>query len=398
MTVQPSTARWSAARRSRAGRLAWGIWAVSVGLVVAAAVIGPAAFLEPDPDFFGNALMAAVGLAFATVGAFLASRRPDNPIGWLFAAWGLVMNVMVFATSYTVPGGSGLLPGTEWVAWAVASIWHPAFALLTFILLLFPHGRLPSPRWRAFAYLAVVAYSALAVASTFSPYTVDFYFPGLSPPLRLPGGEAATVVFESLLGAQLLLVATAAVALVLRLRRSRGRERQQIKWFVYAVAVAVTVFIGGIVVLGAGYFFPIFAVIPVAAGYTILRHRLYDIDRVISRTVGYALLTALLAGVYAATVLPLAQVLPHSTNLTVAISTLIAAAAFQPARRRIQDGVDRRFNRRRYDAVRTIDDFGARLRDEVDLDSLGSELVDVIARTMEPAGVSLWLRTPEARR
>jgi hypothetical protein len=136
----------------------------------------------------------------------------------------------------------------------------------------------------------------------------------------------------------------------------------------------------------------------VAAGYTILRHRLYDIDRVISRTVAYALLTALLAGVYAAAVLPLAQVLPRSTDLTVAISTLVAAAAFQPARRRIQDGVDRRFNRRRYDAVRTIDDFGTRLRDEVDLDNLGSNLVAVVARTMEPAGVSLWLRTPQARR
>ena len=398
MTVTPNTTRVGAARRSSmAGRPAWGVWALSIGLIVAAAVVDPMAF-KPDPDVFGNVLVAAVGLAFATVGAFLASRRPGNPIGWLFAAWGLIMNLMVFATSYTAPGDSGLLPGAEWVAWAVASIWHPAFALLTFMLLLFPHGRLPSQRWRAFAHLTVVAYSVLAAASALSPHTVDFYFPGLSSPLRLPGREAAAMVFDWLLGAQLLLVAIAMVALVLRLRRSRGREREQIKWFVYAVAVAVTVFIGGIAVLGAGYLFPVFAMIPVAAGYTILRHRLYDIDRVISRTVAYALLTALLAGVYAAAVLPLAQVLPRSTDLTVAISTLVAAAAFQPARRRIQDGVDRRFNRRRYDAVRTIDDFGTRLRDEVDLDNLGSNLVAVVARTMEPARVSLWLRTPQARR
>jgi hypothetical protein len=186
--------------------------------------------------------------------------------------------------------------------------------------------------------------------------------------LRLPASEAAAEVFNSLLGAQLLLVATAMVAMVLKLHRSRGRERQQLKWFVYAVVVAVTAFIGGIVVLGAGHLFPVFALIPATAGYAILRHRLYDIDRVISRTVTYALLTALVA------------------------------AVFQPARRRIQKAVNRRFNRRGYDADRTIDAFSTRLRDQLDLDALESALVVVVSNAMEPAALSLWLRTPEGRR
>jgi hypothetical protein len=368
---------------------------MSVALAVAAAVIASAAFAAP---VFGGASIGAVGLVFATVGAVLGSRRPGNPVGWLFAAWGLVMNLSAFGTAYALPGDSGLLPGAEWVAWAVAVIWHPAFALLTFILLLFPHGWLPSPRWRPFAYLTVASYAVLAVAAAFNPYTVELYFPGISRPLRLPASEAAAEVFNSLLGAQLLLVATAMVAMVLKLHRSRGRERQQLKWFVYAVVVAVTAFIGGIVVLGAGHLFPVFALIPATAGYAILRHRLYDIDRVISRTVTYALLTALLAGVYSGAVLLFAQVLPGSSDLTVAISTLLVAAVFQPARRRIQKAVNRRFNRRGYDADRTIDAFSTRLRDQLDLDALESALVVVVSNAMEPAALSLWLRTPEGRR
>jgi hypothetical protein len=396
MTVQRSAARERVALPSpRAGRVAWGIWGMSVALAVAAAVIASAAFAAP---VFGGASIAAVGLVFATVGAVLGSRRPGNPVGWLFAAWGLVMNLSAFGTAYALPGDSGLLPGAEWVAWAVAVIWHPAFALLTFILLLFPHGWLPSPRWRPFAYLTVASYAVLAVAAAFNPYTVELYFPGISRPSRLPASEAAAEVFNALLGAQLLLVATAMVAMVLKLHRSRGRERQQLKWFVYAVVVAVTAFIGGIVVLGAGHLFPVFALIPVTAGYAIMRHHLYDIDRVISRTVTYALLTALLAGVYSGAVLLFAQVLPGSSDLAVAISTLLVAAVFQPARRRIQKAVNRRFNRQGYDAERTIDAFSTRLRDQLDLDALESALVVVVSKTMEPAALSLWLRTPEGRR
>jgi hypothetical protein len=379
-----------------AGRLAWGLWGVSTGLVVAGAVIAPAVFFGvgsgENAGDFGGIVIAAVGLAFTTVGAFLGSRRPDNTIGWLVAAWGLVMSFIVFAASYISPATTGLRPGAEWVAWGVASIWHPAFALLVFMLLLFPHGRLPSPRWRPFAYVAVFVYTLLAVAGVVSPATVQFYFPDLRSPLRMPVGDMATAVFDLLLGGELLLVATAMAAQVLRLRRSQGPERQQITWFVYAVVVSVAVFIGGIVVLGAGYLFPIFSLIPVAVGIAILRYRLYDIQRLISRTVTYGLVVGTLVAVYAGGVLVLGSLLPLQGELAVAASTLAVAALFNPLRRQVHLRVDRRFNRARYDAAWVLDGFAARLRDQRDLEELTADLLAVVSRTVQPQAASLSLR------
>lgn len=384
-------------RARTAGLLAWGLWGVSAGLVVAAALIAPPGFFDVlgGADNAGGVTFASVGLAFTTVGALLGSRRPGNPIGWLAAAWGMVMTFAVCAASYTQPVGAGLRPGAEWVAWVVASVWHPAFALLVFILLLFPDGRLPSPRWRPFAALAVAAYGLLALAGALSPDAVELYFPELRSPLRLPGGEAATAVFDVLLGAQLLLVATAMVGQVVRLRRARGRERRQTTLFVYAVVVAVVAFIGGIVVLGAGYLFPVFSLIPVAVGYAILRHRLYDIDRLVSRTVTYALVVSALVGVYAGGVLLVGSLLPRQSDVAVAASTLTVATLFNPLRRRVQAQVDRRFNRARYDATRVVESFTARLRDEVDLDDLTADLLAAVTATVQPASASLWLREVE---
>lgn len=384
-------------RARTAGLLAWGLWGVSAGLVVAAALVAPPGFFDVlgGADNAGVVTFASVGLAFTTVGALLGSRRPGNPIGWLTAAWGMVMTFAVFAASYTQPVGAGLRPGAEWVAWVVASVWHPAFALLVFILLLFPNGRLPSPRWRPFAALAVAAYGLLALAGALSPDAVELYFPELRSPLRLPGGEAATAVFDVLLGAQLLLVATAMVGQVVRLRRARGRERRQTTLFVYAVVVAVVGFIGGIVVLGAGYLFPVFSLIPVAVGYAILRHRLYDIDRLVSRTVTYALVVSALVGVYAGGVLLAGSLLPRQNDVAVAASTLTVAALFNPLRRRVQAQVDRRFNRARYDATRVVESFTARLRDEVDLDDLTADVLAAVTATVQPASASLWLREVE---
>lgn len=384
-------------RRARtAGLLAWGLWGVSAGLVIAAVLVAPGVFFDvlggaDNAGDFG-VMLATVGLAFTTVGAFLGSRRPDNPIGWLAAAWGLVMNFAVFAASYAQPVGSGLRPGAEWVAWLLASIWHPAFALLVFILLLFPDGRLPSPRWRPFAALAVAAYGLLALASAVSPDAVELYYPDLRSPLRLPGGVVSTAVAGGLTVGQLLLVATAMTAPVVRLRRARGRERQQTTLFVYTVVVAVMAFIGSIGVLGAGYLFPVFSLIPVAVGYAILRHRLYDIDRLVSRTLTYALVVSALVGVYAAGVLLVGSLLPRQGDVAVAASTLAAAALFNPLRRKVQDRVDRRFNRTRYDAARVVDGFTARLRDEVDLDDLTADLLAVVNRTVQPTTASVWLQ------
>lgn len=386
-------------RARTTGLLAWGLWGVSLALVVAAAALAPAAFFglfgpaRNAGDFGG--VIALVGLAFASVGAVLGARRPRNPIGWLFLAWGLVMSHIAFTASYTLPISSGMRPGAAWVAWGAASMWHPAFALLVFVLLLFPYGRLPSPRWRPLAIAAVLAYAVLAVAGAVSPDTVEFYFPDLRSPLDVSGGEAATAVFEILLGAQLLLVAAAMVSQVVRLRRARGRERQQIMLFVYAVVVAVALFIAGIIVLGAGYLFPVFGAIPVAAGYAILRHRLYDIDRLVSRTVSYTLVVGALVVVYAGAVLLVGSLLPGQSDVAVAAATLLVAALFNPLRQRVRERVDRRFNRARYNAQVEVDAFGARLRDQLDLDELTDGLLSVVATTIQPATASVWIRGGE---
>ncbi|HET9560281.1 MAG TPA: hypothetical protein VFS70_24335, partial [Actinomycetota bacterium] len=289
----------------------------------------------------------------------------------------------------------GSLPGPHWAAWAEAVVWHPAFALLAFLLLLFPHGRLPSRRWRPFAWFTVVVYLTLSVSAGVAPGAVELYYPEAAPPVRLPVGSAADVVFGVLLPAQLLLLVVALVSLVVRLRRATGEERQQVKWFVYTVVVVILAFVAGLVVLGAGYLFPLFGLIPVSVAVAVFKYRLYDIDRLINRTLVYGLLTALLIGVYAALVFLLGRLLDPATGdsaLAVAASTLAVAALFQPARRRVQELVDRRFNRRRYDAARTVEVFSGRLRDQVDLDTLSSELLTVVDRTVQPASASLWLR------
>jgi hypothetical protein len=332
------------------------------------------------------------------VGAFLGGRRPGNAVGWLLLGWGMVMAFSAFVGAYVERGlvrDPGSLPGPGWAAWAEAVVWHPAFGLLVFLLLLFPHGRLPSPRWRPFAWFAVAVYLTLSVSAALAPGAVELYYPEASPPVRLPVGGPADVVFGWLLPGQLLLLAVALVSLVLRLRRATGEERQQVKWFVYTVVVVILAFVAGIVVFGAGVLFPLFGLIPVSVAVAVFKYRLYDIDRLINRTLVYGLLTALLIGVYTALVFLLGRLLDPATGdsaLAVAASTLAVAALFQPARRRVQALVDRRFNRRRYDAARTVEAFSGRLRDQVDLDTLSAELLTVVDHTVQPASASLWLR------
>ena len=295
----------------------------------------------------------------------------------------------------------GSLPGPEWAAWAEAVVWHPAFGLLAFLLLLFPHGRLPSRRWRPFVWLTVAVYATLSLSAAFSPKAVRLYYPQVTSPVRLPVAPLADTAFDWLLVGQLLVLGTALVSLVLRLRRAPGDERQQVKWFVYTVVTVVLVFVATTLALGAGYLFPLFGLIPVSVAVAVLKYRLYDIDRLINRTLVYGLLTALLLGVYAGLVFLFGAVLDPAvgeSSLAVAAATLAVAALFRPARRRLQDLVDRRFNRRRYDAARTVDGFALRLRDQVDLDALHGELLAVVDRTVEPASASLWLRPSGVRK
>jgi hypothetical protein len=374
-------------------RLAWGLWGLAVALVVAGLAVSPGLIAS---GWAGA--QAVLGLTFITVGAYLAGRRPANAVGWLLLGWGMVMAFGSFVGAYVDRGvvrDPGSVPGAAWAAWAEGVVWHPAFGLLAFLLLLFPHGRLPSPRWRPFAYLTVAAYLTLSLSAAFSPGAVELYYPEVTPPVRLAVAGLADIVFGWLLPGQLLLLATALVSLVLRLRRATGEERQQLKWFVYTVVTVVLLFATTTLALGSGYLFPLFGLIPVSVAVAVFKFRLYEIDRLINRTLVYGLLTALLAGVYAGGVFFLGWLLDPAvgeSELAVAASTLAVAALFQPARRRLQAVVDRRFDRRRYDAARTVERFSGRLRDQVDLDTLSAELLGVVDRTVQPSSASLWLR------
>jgi hypothetical protein len=275
--------------------------------------------------------------------------------------------------------------------------------LLPVLVLVFPTGRLPSRRWRPVLWI-VAAGLALYVASTMlKPGPAGDGLPdnplGIAAADRLLG---PIVAVSGLLLAVFVVLVLA--SLVVRFRRARGDERQQLKWLLYGVILLVLLIptVGRVVeripspFVGPVFAAVMFSIVPVAIGLAVLKYRLYDIDRIISRTLAYALLTALLAGLYGVVVLVLGQlfgdVSAHPPNWAVAAATLGVAALFQPARRRIQALVDRRFNRHKYDVARTVEAFSARLRNEVDLDTLSAELLTVIDQTMQPTRVSMWLR------
>ena len=348
-------------------------------------------------------LFASIVAPFALVGALVASRRPRNPIGWLFLTFALVAAFAAFAdryAAYALVEDPGSLPGGAWVAWTASGVWHPAFGLFVFSFLLFPAGRLPSGRWRAVAWVAAANYLlGGAIGLLWNPLFGEF-FPYAEPPLRLPDHPAVGAAFGVFLLANFALLALSAASLALRLRRASGAERQQLKWFVYAVALFAVVFPPSVFVLGDGRLIVfLLPLVPVAAGIAILRHRLFDIDVVINRTLVYGSLTVLLVATYLGGVVGLQYALRALTGqesqLAVVASTLAIAALFGPLRRRLQVLVDRRFYRRKYDAAKTLEAFGSRLREETRLDDLSDDLVGVVTGTVQPAHASLWLR-PEA--
>jgi hypothetical protein len=346
--------------------------------------------------------------AFMVVGAVIVAHRPGNAVGWIFSAIGLLTAIGVLATEYAAYASRtrpGSLPGVVLAAWYSSWWWYPTLVgVLVFTPLVFPTGRLLSTRWRPVAVVAAVGTVAIITLSALQP-TLE----GEDQPVRNPIGLAGVpdpeegVLGAILFGLLLLCSAAAVTSVVLRFRRSQGVERQQLKWFTYAATLLV------LFLLLTDYLFPqsgavevlyglVVALVPIAAGIAILRYRLYDIDRLINRTLVYGALTALLGAVYAAAVLVGGQVFGgvggNPPSWAVAAATLAVAALFQPARRRIQAVVDRRFNRRKYDAVRTVEAFSTRLRDQVDLDTLAAELLAVVDQAMEPTRVSLWLRPP----
>jgi hypothetical protein len=395
--------------RWRAG-LGWAMWAVSVVFVVISLVTLPPA----GNDIAAAAAMCLVAFAFASVGAILVSRLPANPIGWLLAAGGLCFALGNGATGLGFLGLSihpGSVPGAIWFAWLSEWIWAPAIGSVVGLALVYPSGRLLSPRWRPVARGAWLLFAILTVGTAFGPWP-DGMFPAQNP-LTVNGGNlppplASLAWLGSLLGLFTLAIALLSVAsLVIRYRRTAGVERAQLKWFAAAIAVSVPAFLvstflyqapgaagavgniaGAIADLG-------FALLPVAIGLAVLRYRLYEIDRLISRSISWAALSAIVGGLFVGLILALQAVLAPltgSNELAVAGSTLLVFGLFAPIRRRVQGVVDRRFNRSRYDAEQTVAAFAGRLRDQVDLDALQLEILATVSSAVEPTTVSLWLR------
>jgi hypothetical protein len=386
------------------GRWTWVAWSMLAVFVAGYGVGVPLSVANGNFEQDSSLLLAFA--AFMVVGAVIVAHRPGNAVGWIFSAIGLLTATGVLATEYaayatrTRPGVS---PGVVLAAWYTSWWWYPTLVLvLVFTPLVFPTGRLLSARWRPVAVVAAAVTAAVITLSALQPTLQDEDHP-VGNPIGLAGvpdpeeGALGAVGF----GLLALCAAAAVISLVLRFRRARGAERQQLKWFTYAATLLILFLLltdyllpaSGVVEVLYGL---VVALVPVAASVAILRYRLYDIDRLINRTLVYGLLTAILGLVYAGLVLILGQVFGGVTedppSWAVAGATLTVAALFQPARRRIQAVVDRRFNRRKYDAAKTIQAFSTRLRDEIDLDTLSTELLAVVDQTMESTRVSLWLR------
>jgi hypothetical protein len=391
--------------------LAWAVAGLTVASLVSAFRLLSLVWLEDSSNAAPTlATIAPVTLAVvsaATVGALVASRRPAHPVGWLLLGVGLAVATNALVEPYVKYGlliRPGSVPGARYLVPILYSNYPVGLACAGFVLLLTPTGSLPSPRWRWWARAAAAApvLIVLGFAAQPDPLAPDYLGNPLAVPALAPALLVAALAGMAVVGVGLL---AGAVSLVLRFRRARGVERQQLRWLALAAALAsallpaglVAVFLGRDAVVLASLSLCL-ALLPLATGAAILRYRLYDLDRIISRTLAYGLLTVLLGGSYAAVVLGLGQLLGQDSSLVVAAATLAVAAVFQPARRRIQQAVDRRFNRRRLDAARVIQAFSTRLRDQVDLDGLTAELLEVVDQTMQPTRASLWLRRRAASR
>jgi hypothetical protein len=403
--------------RRAAAWLAWSLVALSVALLLGGiALARTTRATVPELTYgsqaeLGNAFLTlATVIAFSVVGAIVASRRPSNTIGWIFCGTGLMVGLNTIAGGYAeywLASGSGPRGLGETAAWVASWAWIPRLVVPTsFLLLLFPDGRPPSPRWRPVAWCAGLGITGFVVGHALeagpledfpqiaNPYGVD------SPIVGVVGGAASFVVGGSMVAS--------AVSLVIRHRRGGSEQRQQIKWLAYGGAVVVgTLFVAGFIsIWSAEASIMVISLallgLPIFTGIAIVRHRLYDIDLIINRTLVYGSLTVLLASAYVGGVVGLQSVFRALTGqestLAVVASTLAIAALFGPLRRRVQAFVDRRFYRRKYDATHTLAAFNARLRDETDLNALRNDMVGVATRTMQPAHVSLWLRPETAQK
>ena len=371
-------------------------------------------------ELLGGIFYDLVLLIFITVGAFIASHRPKNPIGWIICAATLIWALSDLALEYGVYGlitSPGSLPLGVFVSLFGAvgrSIgW---FLIITFLLLLFPNGRLPSSRWRPLAWLIAVLLVADPFTFLFDPtpfINVDSRLAEVQNPLGISGTSALFVHFNTLVNLVLFATAVACIAsVIVRFRRARGDERQQLKWLAYGTVLSLLIIVAIIVFiftnvnsgfLPSAFFYLPPLIISISAGIAILRYRLYNIDILINRTLVYGVLTGLLALIYFGLVFILQSLVRaltgqiSQTTVAIVVSTVVIYALFQPLRRRIQQVIDRRFYRQKYDAAKTVEAFSATLRNEVDLNQLREHLITVVQETMQPAHVSLWLREPNSK-
>jgi hypothetical protein len=398
--------------RRTAAWLAWSLCTVALALTALSLLLLNWNLTHPRAYAYDYWLDNTIGtLSYAPVGALIASRRPANPVGWLLCLNGVALSIGHFSAQYaiyTLLAQPGSLPAGEAMAWIASWILPIIIGIQIFFYLLFPTGRLPSDRWKWFAWLTVAFVIVGVITSAFS-FGANA---GLGPIPNPLGIEGISDVYDAVLWFLPLLYVAVASSLFVRLRRAIGVERQQIKWFAYAVAATISGIILAYMIpesintplwferAGFALNIAVTPAIPISMGIAILRYRLYDIDILINRTLVYGSLTAMLVLVYFGGVTLLQGVLRGLTGqestLAVVASTLLIAALFNPLRRRIQGFIDRRFYRSTYDARKTLETFSVKLRGETDLEALGDDLVGVVQDTMQPAHVSVWLRRVSA--
>ncbi len=399
--------------RRAAAWLAWLLCVVCVALAAGSLLFAVLNRRSLGEILFDESILsiAILAVAFSVVGALVASHRSGNPIGWIFCAAALCQGLSIcgyeYAT-YALLTRPDPLPLGVVASWLSNWIWAPGLGLiLIFLPLLFPDGRPPSRRWRWVGWLGAVPIGSFTVFGSVILWP-EKGAALLRPPASDEGDPQRILdLLVEVLAFPLMLVAglAAVISLFVRFRRASGDERQQIKWFAYAAALTLfwTFLIEGVPdtnrtfeVVTALLGILVIPSIPVAAGIAIFRYRLYDIDRIINRTLVYVSLTGTLVAVYVGSVVLLQTLFRALTvgesQLAVVASTLTIAALFNPLRRGIQSFIDRRFYRRRYDAAKTLEAFGATLRDETDLDRLSDALIAVVRETVQPTHASLWLR------
>ena len=365
--------------------------AISMTCASVALLVAVIFMIEGPPDSWD----ALTVIVFSVSGAFMAARVPHNAIGWILVCVGLLLSLGLFGLAYAEQG----LPGATMAAFLASLLWVPAFIALTVLVpLLFPDGSLPSRRQRWVLWVTGLGAAMFVAGNMFTPTAIDI--PDIENPFVISGADGLLVGIAAV-GALLVgvCIVAAGAAAVTRFRRSRGDTRQQMKWFAVAVGILVATVVGMSIanesgheqLVGAAFFVGALSVV-VAIGVAILRYRLYEIDRLISRTVSYTLVIMLSAVVFFGVVTLLPSLLPAESDLAVAGSTLAVAALFNPLRRRVQAWVDRRFNRSRYDAQKVMDEFSGSLRDRVDPDEVVEGWVRAVSETMQPTTVAVWVR------